>query len=302
MDRSVYLISNYATDIMVWMKEKEDTLYEFKKQSPQLNKRRHLVDWTSIVAEKLKLTNCTLHLAVKLLDFFMDGHDIQDPQLYLVCLGSLLLAAKMEEKDSNVPKCSELNSFVKNHFPLSDFLSLEFVILTYFNWNLLIPTACHFTEMLLPHSIHPSDLHNGGPIVSYREAKSYFHQYVKYFLDIAIQETAFVGTLPSKLAASLIAASRLAFGLTPTWPSSLQRMAGYTQENMATFTEILLTTFRRDSDNTSECDKSVPDSPDAGYHSHTASPTASIPTPSPTASYVEELDCSEVMEEDEPTD
>ena len=80
----------------------------------------------------------------------------------------------------------------------------RFVILTYFNWNLLIPTACHFTEMILPHSIHPTDSHNGGPIVSFREAKAYFHQYVKYFLDIAIQESAFVDILPSKLAAALI--------------------------------------------------------------------------------------------------
>jgi hypothetical protein len=39
--------------------------------------RRHLVDWTSIVAEKLKLTSTTLHLAIKILDYFMDGHDIQ---------------------------------------------------------------------------------------------------------------------------------------------------------------------------------------------------------------------------------
>jgi hypothetical protein len=35
------------------------------------------VDWTSIVAEKLKLTSTTLHLAIKILDYFMDGHDIQ---------------------------------------------------------------------------------------------------------------------------------------------------------------------------------------------------------------------------------
>lgn len=289
----MYLISDYAVDIMSWMKEKEGDMYEFKRQSPQLGRRRHLVDWTSLVAEKLKLTNCTLHLAVKLLDYFMDGHDIQDPQLYLVCLGSLLLAAKMEEKDSNVPKCSELNSFVKNHFPLSDFLSLEFVILTFFNWNLCIPTACHFTEMLLPHSIHPTDSHNGGPIVSFREAKAYFHQYVKYFLDIGMQEAAFVDTLPSLLAASLIAASRMAFGLTPTWPASLEKMAGYKRGQLHPFTEILLSAFRRDSTPDQDEDKEmVPGTPDEGYHSHTCSPTARS---------IDDLNCSEVMESEDQT-
>jgi hypothetical protein len=47
---------------------------DFSKNSAS---RRHLVDWTSIVAEKLKLTSSTLHLAVRILDYFMDGHDIQ---------------------------------------------------------------------------------------------------------------------------------------------------------------------------------------------------------------------------------
>jgi len=286
---SFYLVREYADDIMKWMKIQEEKTEEFKRQSPQLSRRRHLVDWTSVVAEKLKLTNCTLHLAVKMLDYFMDGHDIQDPQLYLVCLGSLLLAAKMEEKDSNVPKCSQLNAFVKNHFPLSDFLSLEFVILTFFNWSLCIPTACHFTEMLLPYAILPSDSHNGGPIVSFREAKDYYHQYVKYFLDIALQEVAFVDTLPSLLAASLIAASRMAFGLTPTWPVALATRSGYKREQLQPYTDVLLSTFRKDTTKSNNNDNTAAEeAQDEGYCSRNNSPTSK---------YMDTLNASEVMEE-----
>ena len=69
--------------------------------------------------EKLGLCTATLHLAVRIMDLFMDGHDIQvlaqhrgldtflylqDPQLYLVSLVSLLLASKMEERDGFVPR------------------------------------------------------------------------------------------------------------------------------------------------------------------------------------------------------
>ena len=71
------------------------------------------------VAGKLGLSSATLHLALRIVDLFMDGHDIQvgitqnwceftpqspcsscsqEPQLYLVCLGALLLASKMEER------------------------------------------------------------------------------------------------------------------------------------------------------------------------------------------------------------
>lgn len=272
----------YYYEIIAWLKKRERQTLDFKKQSPQITKRRHLVDWTSIVAEKLKLTSCTVHLAIKILDYFMDGHDIQDPQLYLVCLGSLLLAAKVEEKESNVPKCSELNAFTKNQFPLSDFISLEIVILKYFNWNLCLPTACYFAEMWLPYAISQTDSHNNGPIVSFREAKAYFHQYVKYFLDLAMQESVFISTLPSLLAASLLAASRSAFGLTPQWPKNLEIITGYEMVSLVPFTEILLSTFKRDASE----DQDMSMDADEGYHSRTSSPVKGT----------EDLSCSEVMD------
>ena len=36
-----------------------------------------LIDWTKDVAEKLGMHQGSLHLAVRLIDLFMDGHDIQ---------------------------------------------------------------------------------------------------------------------------------------------------------------------------------------------------------------------------------
>ena len=38
----------------------------------------------------------------------MDGHDIEDPQLYLVAICSLLLAAKICEKETCIPRLSVL--------------------------------------------------------------------------------------------------------------------------------------------------------------------------------------------------
>ena len=44
----------------------------------------------------------TLHLAVRLLDFFMDGHDIQQDKLILLAMAAITLAAKFDEKESKV--------------------------------------------------------------------------------------------------------------------------------------------------------------------------------------------------------
>jgi len=265
MDGDNQAISEYAKDILAWLKIREGSIPEFKRQSPQINKRRFLIEWTSVVAEKLKLTNCTVHLAVKMLDFFMDGHDIQNPQLYLVCLVSLLLASKLEEKDAKIPKCSELNAFLKNHFPLSDFISLEIVMLKYFKWNLLFPTACNFAEIWLSHAIHPNDCHNQGPLISYRDARAYFHQYVKYFLDLSMQDPSFIDIRPSLLGASLLAAARIAFGLGPQWPHRLEAITGYSFECVQNNVVALMNAFKLDN-------ASADDVEDEGYASLLGSP------------------------------
>ena len=85
----------------------------FFRKSPQLDFRQTLVNWIVMVGErsaKLKLN--TLHLAVKLLDFFMDGHNIQQEKLYLVAMASLTIAAKFDEKESKARISSYVLSFI----------------------------------------------------------------------------------------------------------------------------------------------------------------------------------------------
>ena len=72
------LRSEYTMEIMSWLEVKErQGPHHMRIQSPQLDKSAQLVDWTCDVAEKLGLCQSALHLAVKLIDLFMDGHDIQ---------------------------------------------------------------------------------------------------------------------------------------------------------------------------------------------------------------------------------
>lgn len=271
--------SEYSQEIIAWLKKREKEIRDYKRQSPQIHRRRHLVDWTCVVADTLNLTKCSVHLAIRILDYFMDGHDIKDPQLYLVCLGSLLLASKVEEKDSNVPKCSEMNTFAKNVFALSDFKMLELVILKYFNWNIFLPTACHFVEMWLPESIYPSDYR--GPPQYFSDAKTFFLKYVEYFMDLSTQDSSLVDVVPSLVAAAIIAASRSAFGLSPTWNIRLELMTGYDYEILQPILLILSDSYKRHSEE--DADNSLDD---GGYFSCTNSPDKSG----------SHLSCSEVMD------
>lgn len=46
--------------------------------------------------EQLRLANTSVHLAVRLLDLFMDNHRVETPHLCLLALGCLLLASQSD--------------------------------------------------------------------------------------------------------------------------------------------------------------------------------------------------------------
>ena len=69
--------SEYTMDIVSWLLAKENRCLKHKGNSPQIDKRSQLIEWLVGVSGKLGLSSSTMHLAVKLLIMFMDGHDIQ---------------------------------------------------------------------------------------------------------------------------------------------------------------------------------------------------------------------------------
>ena len=89
-------------------------------------RRRQLIYWTCEISARLGLTTQTVHMAVRwdsginlcvtvmlrYLDRFMSGHDIMEPQLYLVCCCSVLLAAKVCERESLIPRLSSLTALL----------------------------------------------------------------------------------------------------------------------------------------------------------------------------------------------
>lgn len=88
-----------ATDIHNILRVKEDGLMTFKGQSPQIHLRRYLVDWLAILCERFEIGRHALHLAVYMLDRFMDHYAIvKESQLQLLALACLLIASKFLPK------------------------------------------------------------------------------------------------------------------------------------------------------------------------------------------------------------
>uniref|UniRef100_A0A3Q0QXS8 Cyclin-J n=1 Tax=Amphilophus citrinellus TaxID=61819 RepID=A0A3Q0QXS8_AMPCI len=234
-----------AADIYQALRYKELKLPSFKGQSPQLNLRRYFADLIAIVSNRFRLCPAARHLAVYLLDLFMDRYDVTVQQLHMISLSCLLLASKFEEREDRVPKLETLNnlgcmSSMNLVLTKQGLLHMELLLLETFQWNLYLPTAAHFIDYCLSIAVHEGDLHDGWPMTCLEKTKLYMAKYVDYFLEVSLQDHAFLCFAPSLVAAACVAASRLILHLSPTWPPRLQRLTGYTWENLIPCAEKLL--------------------------------------------------------------
>ncbi|CAB1343442.1 unnamed protein product [Coregonus sp. 'balchen'] len=156
-----------AGDIYQALRYKVSMLSYFK--SPQLNLRRYFADLIAIVSNRYRLCPAARHLAVYLLDLFMDRYDITVQQLHMVALSCLLLASKFEEREDRVPKLETLNSLgcmssMNLVLTKQGLLHMELLLLETFQWNLYLPTAAHFIEYYLSIAVNDADLHDGWPM------------------------------------------------------------------------------------------------------------------------------------------
>jgi len=223
--------------------------------SPQLERRRQLVEWTGSVAAQLKLSTQTVHLAIRYMDIFMAGHNIEEPQLFLVSICSLLLGSKMCERENCIPRLSVLVSLLpvdgdSNPLTTSDLFSLEVVMLQYLDWDLNFPTCCYITELLLHNSLSSSDLKTSFKLKvsynSYADMKMDFLKTIKEMLDISLIEESMMQTVSSLMALSVLQASRLVIGL--TWSQDLDKLTGYKREEAQYLTDCLLSLYKLQSE------------------------------------------------------
>lgn len=256
--------TEYAEEIVGTLQEKEKQRIPFLQQSPQLKYRHVLVTWMRAVAEELNLSNTSVHLAVYLLDIFMDNHRIVEERLGLVALVCILLAAKFEERDANVPKISELNSRVGNQYPITDFISLEFMIMQFLHWSLVLPTAAHFAEYYTVFATSSSDMCSvPSQFKTFKELRNAVQHNVRDFLDLSLQEVCLIPVKPSLVAAACIAAARQTLQLSSKWTSILQNVTKYQFMDLLPCVSVLISKNGKMTNTAKK--RKLTESPDHGY-------------------------------------
>ncbi|XP_010125898.1 PREDICTED: cyclin-J-like protein, partial [Chlamydotis macqueenii] len=223
----------------------------YKAHSPQIGMRRYFIDLLTALSNRFGLCPTARHLAVYLLDLFMDRYDITVKQLHITSFACLLLASKFEEKEDKVPKLEHLNNLaymcnVNVVLNKKDLLRMEMLLLENFNWNLCLPTPAHYIDYYLYASIGENDLHNGWPITSLTKIKAFLEKYTYYFLDFSLQDHTFLHFRPSLIAAACVCASRICMQISPAWTTQLELLTCYSWEHLAQCIEIMLIYYKND--------------------------------------------------------
>uniref|UniRef100_A0A7M4EJF0 Cyclin-J-like protein n=1 Tax=Crocodylus porosus TaxID=8502 RepID=A0A7M4EJF0_CROPO len=250
-------------------------IYLFSAHSPQIGMRRYFIDLLTVLSNRCNLCPTARHLAVYLLDLFMDHYDITVKQLYVISIACLLLASnsfclspqvecsgKFEEKEDRVPKLEHLNNLaylcnMNVVLNKKDLLKMELLLLESFNWNLCLPTPAHYIDYYLFASVVESDLHNGWPITSLTKVKAFMEKYAYYFLDFSVQDHTFLSFRPSLIAAACVCASRICMQISPSWTTQLQLLTSYSWEHLAQCIEMMLIYYENDVQETSNVKKQV---------------------------------------------
>ncbi|XP_038046887.1 cyclin-J-like isoform X2 [Patiria miniata] len=236
--------ADITADIYASMKRKEEQHIVFVGQSPQLHLRRYLVDWMAILCEKFEIDRHVLHLAVYMLDRFMDRYAIvQESQLHLLAFTCLQISTKFEEREEKVSKLSTYHGqSTITSANKEDYLQMELLLLQFFDWNITAPSAAHFLGYFLTEASGKCEKSFRN---DYRDDCSeysnvYMHKYTNYFLEISLQDHAFSFAKPSLIAASCIAASRVCLQLSPTWTAGLTKITQYKWEHIGPYIERML--------------------------------------------------------------
>lgn len=232
--------TEYSDEIIWVLQEAELNRLTLRYISPQITFRSILVELIREVGQQQNLRRTTVHLAIYLMDSFMDNHNIAHNRLKLTALSCVLLAAKIEENEPKVPTLERMNKLLKPKCPLSDFVVLEVVLLKFFNWHLLIPTTAVFVEYWLLHIVSKGDF---GPSVSedqYFERRSRAAELVLEFLDVTLLDITMTNVRPSLLAAACMAATRAILSVKRTWNNSMIKLTGYTYDEICFLMRALM--------------------------------------------------------------
>ena len=140
-------------EIVVGMENREQaTSHRIRKRARDrwyLPHRDGLVDWMVVAAEDLSLSATTLATAVYCMDRALSKTEVSLGKLYLVAASCLLVAAKFEEREVDVPSLRHMTNYMGRMYTTQSFIDMEKDVLKAISWKITCCSYAHCLDMYL---------------------------------------------------------------------------------------------------------------------------------------------------------
>jgi len=214
-------------DVFKHMMKTQNQHRIYNSKVKYLKYRRVIVDWLAEVArEHFAMQAHTTHVAVAYFDRILQTSVVDRDRLQMVALCTLLVAAKHEEREADVPEISELVHELRYQYEPRDICEMEILVLNRLKWQLSEYTPLHF----LAHFLHRGVLYEDDMIqqsnnaASLKRIRKYLRRYTNFFAELAMQDYAFQAYPSSIVAASIVVASRKAINIVPMWRPEMESL------------------------------------------------------------------------------
>lgn len=153
-----------------------------------------------------------------------------------------------------------------------DYICLETMILTFFEWNVIQPTVVTFIELYIDAIIseedffaHCSQVTDGILYKDFKSMKLAATTIILQYLNTTLLNVHLCHVTPSKLAAAIVAATRCILVLNPVWSPTLVKITGYALDKLEPLISVLFSIKNADESKVVEDKEKSKSTPDSGY-------------------------------------
>ena len=223
--------AEYAGGICTYLCEREHVTapkYGYMKNQPELNEKMRavLIDWISAVCDKFTLLPETMHLAVNLVDRFLDHEKVTKQKFQLLGATALVIASKYEE--IYPPDIKDFIHVTEKAVSKDEILRTESQILSKLRYELSGPSVLRFAERF-------------GKLVSCTDQA---FNLALYFAELQLLDYGMLKHLPSLIASAAVYLSQKMTKGTTVWTEYATSQSGHNEEEVKSCAKELLSSMQ----------------------------------------------------------
>ena len=187
------------------------------------------------LTEEFTLHHSTGHIAMMYFDRALSTCTIEHWKWQRLAVVCLILAAKSEEREEDVPTLEQLQGVtpVTMHELLEPkmYRREEMWVLFLFDWQMPGVCALHCVDYFLAAGVlYNSDRWRSHAIIE--SVPQYVRKYALFFTTLSQQDERLLQFRPSLVAAAVVRAARRALAISPAWPDELARLTAYARADV----------------------------------------------------------------------